>query len=187
MNWKRRHIKVISFLSRSFVGLCASLWRTWCWRPLWCWLLWLTLKAGAPRSLERPWPKPRPGKKHQAGYNPSFNPTLPAVFDMCSTLSTVAQIEQDLFWPGRILVTTVTSLSRPSFSDLLWLLATVCISRYNWIFPQGSTWASLLAVSQCSLPSLAVFSFLRGHSVTAANLVSVTEINRASPGHVGLG
>lgn len=37
------------------------------------------------------------------------------------------------------------------------------------------------------MPSLTVFSLLSGHSVTAASLVSVTEINRASPGHVGLG
>lgn len=75
------------------------------------------------------------------------------------------------------------SLCRPSSSDLL----RRCIGEYNWIFPQGSTWASLLALSQGGLPSLAVFSFLRGRSVTAASLVSVTEINRASPGHVGLG
>lgn len=59
-----------------------------------------------------------------------------------------------------------------------------CIGEYNWIFPRGSTWSSLLALGQCSLPSLTVFSFLRGHSVTAASLVSVREIK---PRTFGLG
>lgn len=58
------------------------------------------------------------------------------------------------------------------------------IGEYNWIFPRGSTWSSLLALSQCSLPSLTVFSLLRGHSVTAASLVSVREIK---PKTFGLG
>lgn len=34
-----------------FAVLCVSTSRTWSWKPLWCWLLWWTLKRGAPLSL----------------------------------------------------------------------------------------------------------------------------------------
>lgn len=59
----------------SFAGLCASLWRTWSWRPLWCWLLWSTLKAGAPPSPRRTWPLLHPGDTHPAGFKNSVIPS----------------------------------------------------------------------------------------------------------------
>ncbi len=131
-----------------FSGPCASLWRTWSWRPLWCWLLWSTLKAEAPLRLQRPWPLLHPGNVHCAAGS-SHTLILCAIAGICYTLSTVAQIKISfillLFWPGSVLLTTEVFVGPVSqmYCDIV--LESISESSHRDL-PERLSWHSVKAV-----------------------------------------